>query len=219
VIPHLQGAAGLGHVQIEVAGELRFQAVGLEAVGGVLGENVVMGEEAHAGLHHPGQADVHLAPVQVFQVGASGPGLVEHAAQGVDRRGVGRAARTQFVDVGGGALEIVLDQQRLVFRFVKRHADTADAGSVDVALETGSENLVAQLDRLGVRQEVLDAQGEHLFLGQFFYARLIETLDVKHHLQIPLSDSRRTRARGFPLCQAMRRVMCKATPPMNQSTW
>jgi len=109
---------------------------------------------------------------------AGRPRLVEHAAQGVDRRRVGRTALAQFGDVAGGAFEVVLDQQRLVFRLVKRHADPADARRVDVTLEARCKNLVANLDRQRLGQEAFDADGEDFFVGQFFYARLIETLDV-----------------------------------------
>src|SRR5476651_1834761 len=43
------------------------------------------------------------------------------------------------------------------------------------------KNLVANLHRQRLRQKAFDADGEDFFIGQFFYARLIETLDVKHH--------------------------------------
>ncbi|MNI78697.1 hypothetical protein D3C73_1350930 [compost metagenome] len=86
VVPHLQCAALTRHVQVHIAGELRIEASSLITFRCVLGENVVMGQEAHAGFHHPRQPDIHLATVEVLQMRAGRPRLVEHATQGIDRR-------------------------------------------------------------------------------------------------------------------------------------
>ncbi|MNP49333.1 hypothetical protein D3C76_1435110 [compost metagenome] len=146
---------------------MRLQAAGLKTIGCVLGENVVVSQEAHPGLDHSGQAGVHLATVQGFQVRPGWPCLVEQAAQGVDGGGVGRATGTQFGGVGTGTLEIVFDQWWLVLRFVERHADASDTGSIDVALETGRENLVADLAGERSGEKMLEPDGEHFFVGQF----------------------------------------------------
>ncbi|MNY48312.1 hypothetical protein D3C86_1836370 [compost metagenome] len=52
-------------------------------------------------------------------------------------------------------------------RFVERHADASDTGSIDVALETGRENLVADLAGERSGEKMLEPDGEHFFVDQF----------------------------------------------------